>query len=163
MTLLKKYGPYAASSLILIALLLLFFPYVRSGYEGQYYSSGFYAVFNIRKSGLPSPNYGKPSVLLIISFCLSVISMVSLLFHKKDVIIPMLSGVLSLIASLIFYFAQLILKINLGGMMIAPTFVLYLIPSILLLASLISLYLGFLNIKEDRKTGPNQYSYIRKN
>ena len=69
MNFLKKNGPYLISGLVLIALLLLFLPYLRGGYENQYYASGFYTIFNIKKSGLkPIASNGTPSALLIIAF-----------------------------------------------------------------------------------------------
>ncbi|MDY0100757.1 MAG: hypothetical protein WCZ47_04880 [Bacilli bacterium] len=163
MNFLKKNGPYLISGLVLIALLLLFLPYLRGGYENQYYASGFYTIFNIKKSGLkPIASNGTPSALLIIAFILSVLAMISLIFHKKDIIITLLAGIILLLSSLIFYFAHLIMKVNLGGAMFTATFVLYFIPSLLLVAGGSSLYLGILNLKEDRLSNSNQYSYIRK-
>lgn len=163
MNFLKKNAPYLLCGLVAIALLLLFLPYLRGGYEGQYYANGFYTIFNIKKSTLkPIANSGTPSVLLIIAFILTIISMVGLIFHKKDLIIMLLVGIMLLIASIIFYFAHLIMKINLGGAMLTATFALYFIPSLLLIAGGVSLYLGILNLKKNRLDDTNHYSYIRK-
>ena len=165
MNLLKKYGPYLSIALIVMALAFLFLPYIRSGDGNVYYANGYMAIFNIKESGLPSTvtNKGGPSIMLIIAFILSSLSLIALPFYKKDVVLTLMSGIALSVSGLIFFLAHLILFVNLRGAIFVGTFGLYLVASLITLAGIISLLIGIQFLKEhNRNETNNRYSYIRK-
>ncbi|MDD3206925.1 MAG: hypothetical protein PHV19_00235 [Bacilli bacterium] len=165
MNFLKKYGPYLSIALIVLALGFLFLPYIRTGDNNIYYANGYMAIFNIKESGLPSTvtNKGGPSVMLIIAFVLSVLSLIALPFYKKDVVLTLMSGIALSASGVIFFLAHLILFVNLRGAIFVGTFGLYLVASLITLAGLISLLIGIQYLKEHNKNESNsRYSYIRK-
>ena len=165
MNLLKKYGPYVAISLIVMALGFLFLPYIRTGSNNMYYAIGYEAIFNIKESAIPSTvtNKGGPSVMLILAFVLMTLALIGLPFHRKDPVIAFLAGIALSVAGIIFFLGQVVLFINLRGSAINGTFGLYLVASLVALAAVITTILGIQNLKEDRRHNSNSgYSYIRK-
>jgi len=165
MNLIKKYGPYIAMGLIVMGLGFLFLPYLRTGFNNEYFALGYEAIFNIKESNIPSTvsNKGGPSVMLILAFVLTVISLGGLPFHKKDPVIAFLIGILLSVSGIIFFLDQVIMFINLRGSAINGTFGLYLVATLITLAALISLFVGIDNLKSARRqNSENRYSYIRK-
>ena len=165
MTLIRKYGPLISIGLIVLALGFLFLPYVRAGFENRYYAIGYHAIFNIKESGLTSTTTreGNPSAMLIIAFVLMACSLVALPFYKKDIILPFISGIALFVAGIIFFFAHLILIVNLGGAPISGTFGLYLVASLVTLSGAASFFCGLQGLKEaQNKAREEGFSYLRK-
>lgn len=165
MNLIRKYGPYISMFLIVMALGFLFLPYLRTGLNNAYYAIGYEAIFNIKKSAIPSTvsNKGGPSAMLISAFVLMVISLVGLPFHRKDPVIAFLIGIALSVSAVIFFLGQVIMFVNLHGSAITGTFGLYLVASLVTLAAAISLFIGIENLRAlKRQNSENRYSYIHK-
>ncbi len=165
MSLLKKYGPYVSIGLIVMALGFLFLPYVRTGFNNEYFAIGYTAIFNIKDSGIPSTvtSKGGPSVLLIIAFVLMIIAGGGLLFYRKDIVIALVAGITISASGLIFFLGQLIIFINLRGAAISGTFGLYLVASLVSISGIVSLLAGLAYLKDNRQISAGKsYSYIRK-
>jgi hypothetical protein len=164
MNLIKKYGPYIAIGLLGLALGFLFLPYVRGGESNRYYAIGYEAIFNIKESRLPSnvTSGSGPSAMLIIAFVLVVLSLVALPFFKKDPTIAFMAGIATSLAGLIFFFGQLIMVLALNGI-IAGTFGLYLVATLVSCAGVISLLAGIQYLRDHKQNeANNRYSYINK-
>jgi hypothetical protein len=165
MSLIKKYGPYLSIALVVLALGFLFLPYVRTGFNNEYFAIGYTAIFNIKESNIPSTvtSKGGPSGLLITAVVLMVIAAGGLPFFRKDVVIAFIAGIVLSVSGVVLFLAHVILFVNLRGAAINGTFGLYLVASLVTLAGVSSLLAGIQYLKDSRKIAADKgYSYIRK-